>query len=353
MASSSSDIPSSSKQSSDISESIKCLRLAVAKIQELTIPASPEVYSIWYEYYAGQKTELITAINRRISRNGIFNHQFCQELFNQYFVEVPEHKLKEIRQAIRGLIDLLKAELSVLNEDLSSYSTVLESAENDLSENIEIRSLQTIVHSLIDETKKCRSRNHKALSKVYRLNSQICSLQNTLGQLSEEVYQDSLTGIGNRRGFDKTLADAIAESRTTNRPLSLILLDIDFFKRVNDEHGHIVGDRVLRFVSETLKRSIKGSDYVARYGGEEFALILPDTDLTGSLAVAQQVQVNVARTKLTKTKGGSPIESVTISGGLSILKPNEDGDSLMRRVDSYLYDAKSAGRNMIRSDRNS
>jgi diguanylate cyclase len=352
MASGSSDISNNSKQSSDISESIKCLRLAVAKIQELMIPASPEVYSIWYEYYAGQKTDLIAAIDRRISRNGTVNHQFCQELFDQYFVEVPEHKLKEIRQAIRSLIDLLKDELSVLNNDLSSFSSVLESAESNLAEDLEIQSLQSIVHSLIDETKKCRSRNHKALSKVYRLNSQICSLQDTLGQLSEEVYQDSLTGIGNRRGFDKKLAEAIEDSRATCRPLSLILLDIDLFKRVNDEHGHMVGDRVLRFVSETLKRSVKGGDYVARYGGEEFALILPDTDLTGSLAVAQQVQINVARTKLTKTKGGSPIQSVTISGGLSVLKPDDDADSLLSRVDAYLYDAKSAGRNMVRSDKN-
>ena len=128
------------------------------------------------------------------------------------------------------------------------------------------------------------------------------------------------------------------------------MLDIDLFKRVNDEHGHIVGDRVLRFVAETLKRSIKGSDYVARYGGEEFALILPNTDIKGGSAVAEQVQVNVAKTKLTIKKGGAPIENVTISGGLSTLQADDTSESLLQRADKHLYEAKNAGRNMVRSD---
>jgi diguanylate cyclase len=274
----------------------------------------------------------------------------CQQLFNEYFIAIPEQKLQELRQAIRVLIDQLKLELNELNNGMESYSDVLENCEGDLQQAPEVDSLQSIIKVLLEETKKCRSRNHQALSKVYHLSTEIDTLQNSLEKMGEEVFKDSLTNVGNRRGFDKQLAEAVKKARKENSPLALIFLDIDYFKRVNDEHGHLVGDRVLRFIAETLKRSVKGGDYVARYGGEEFALILPNTDLDGGRSVAYQVQVNVAKTKLTKKKGGKPIGSVTISGGLSTLREDDTEESFINRVDTFLYDAKNAGRNMIKSD---
>ncbi|KZY30900.1 MULTISPECIES: GGDEF domain-containing protein [unclassified Oleiphilus] len=345
-----SDAPSNNRQNVELSESVKWLRLAVAKINELSIPATPEVYSVWYEYYADRKLDLKKAIDKRISKGGDFSASTCEHLFNEYFVEIPEQKLSEMRQAIRALITLLQSELSELNSGMESYSAALYSCADDLTHDPEVNSLQSIIQVLLAETKKCRSRNHQALSKVYHLSSEINSLQESLEKMGEEVYQDSLTGVGNRRGFDEQLSTAIKKSQLDNSPLALILLDIDFFKRVNDAHGHLVGDRVLRFVAETIKRSVKGGDFVARYGGEEFAIILPNTEAAGGSSVAHQVQANVAKTKLTKKKGGTPIESVTISGGLSILRECDTAESFLNRVDGLLYDAKSAGRNMIRSD---
>ncbi|KZY54327.1 hypothetical protein A3735_20930, partial [Oleiphilus sp. HI0061] len=267
-----SDAPSNNRQNVELSESVKWLRLAVAKINELSIPATPEVYSVWYEYYADRKLDLKKAIDKRISKGGDFSASTCEHLFNEYFVEIPEQKLSEMRQAIRALITLLQSELSELNSGMESYSAALYSCADDLTHDPEVNSLQSIIQVLLAETKKCRSRNHQALSKVYHLSSEINSLQESLEKMGEEVYQDSLTGVGNRRGFDEQLSTAIKKSQLDNSPLALILLDIDFFKRVNDAHGHLVGDRVLRFVAETIKRSVKGGDFVARYGGEEFAI---------------------------------------------------------------------------------
>jgi diguanylate cyclase len=345
-----SDKLSNDRQKSELAESVKWLRLAVAKINELSIPATPEVYTIWYEYYAEQRHDLKNAIDQRLQRDEPFSASVCQQLFNEYFIAIPEQKLQELRQAIRVLIDQLKLELNELNNGMESYSDVLENCEGDLQQAPEVDSLQSIIKVLLEETKKCRSRNHQALSKVYHLSTEIDTLQNSLEKMGEEVFKDSLTNVGNRRGFDKQLAEAVKKARKENSPLALIFLDIDYFKRVNDEHGHLVGDRVLRFIAETLKRSVKGGDYVARYGGEEFALILPNTDLDGGRSVAYQVQVNVAKTKLTKKKGGKPIGSVTISGGLSTLREDDTEESFINRVDTFLYDAKNAGRNMIKSD---
>lgn len=345
-----SDKLSNDRQRSELAESVKWLRLAVAKINELAIPATPEVYTIWYEYYANRRHDLKNAIDQHITNGQTFTSSACQQLFNEYFIAIPEQKLQELRLAIRALVEQLKLELADLNNGMESFNGVLENCEGDLNKNPEVDSLQSIIRVLLDETKKCRSRNHQALSKVYHLSSEIDSLQDSLEKMGEEVFKDSLTNVGNRRGFDKRLTEAVKKARKDNTPLALIFLDIDYFKRVNDTHGHLVGDRVLRFIAETLKRSVKGGDYVARYGGEEFALILPNTDIDGGRSVAYQVKVNVAKTKLTKKKGGKPIESVTISGGLSTLREDDTEESFINRVDGFLYDAKNAGRNMFKSD---
>lgn len=345
-----SDKLSNDRQKSELVESVKWLRLAVAKINELSIPATPEVYTVWYEYFAERRHDLKNAIDLRLEKKAPLTAEVCQQLFNEYFIAIPEQQLQELRQAIRALIELLKIELNELNTGMESFSDVLEDCEDDLKHDPQVDSLQSIIKVLLEETKKCRSRNHQALSKVYHLSSEIDSLQDSLDKMGEEIFKDSLTDVGNRRGFDKQLMEAVKKAREENTPLSLIFLDIDYFKKVNDAHGHLVGDRVLRFIAETLKRSVKGGDYVARYGGEEFALILPNTDLDGGRSVAYQVQVNVAKTKLTKKKGGKPIGSVTISGGLSTLREEDTEESFIDRVDNFLYDAKNAGRNMIKSD---
>lgn len=345
-----SDKLSNERQRSELAESVKWLRLAVAKINELSIPATPEVYTIWYEYYADRRHDLKSAIDNKLIKKEAFSAEACQQLFNEFFIAIPEQQLQELRQAIRALIGQLTLELNELNTGMESFTDVLEDCEENLNAKPEVDSLQAIIRVLLDETKKCRSRNHQALSKVYHLSTEIDSLQDSLEKMGEEIYKDSLTNIGNRRGFDKQLIKAIRKARAEDAPLALIFLDIDHFKRVNDTHGHLVGDRVLRFIAETLKRSVKGCDYVARYGGEEFALILPNTNIDGGRAVAKQVQANVAKTKLTKKKGGKPIESVTISGGLSTLREDDTEESIIKRVDDFLYSAKHAGRNMIQSD---
>ena len=125
------------------------------------------------------------------------------------------------------------------------------------------------------------------------------------------------------------------------------MLDIDRFKLVNDQHGHLVGDRVLRFVAQMIKKSIKGGDFVARFGGEEFAVIFPDTNLEGGLSVANTIIQAVANQKLTLNKQGLKLGKVTLSGGLSLIQEGDTAPSLIDRADKRLYKAKDNGRNCV------
>jgi diguanylate cyclase len=130
-------------------------------------------------------------------------------------------------------------------------------------------------------------------------------------------------------------------------PLSLLMFDIDHFKSFNDSYGHLTGDQVLRLVGMSLKQTIKGQDITARYGGEEFAVVLPNTALRQALTVADHIRRAVMAKELKKKSTGEILGRVTISVGVSMLKPGDDTDALIERADACLYAAKRNGRNRV------
>jgi diguanylate cyclase (GGDEF)-like protein len=166
---------------------------------------------------------------------------------------------------------------------------------------------------------------------------------NTLSTLS---IRDGLTGLFNRRHFDEALGLELTRAHSFDQPLSLALLDIDYFKRINDTHSHVVGDEVLRLVASILQRELRASDLAARYGGEEFALVLPHTSLEGARIAAEKVRVAIGTTDWAKL---TPGHNVTASLGLAQWKPNETPVEFVRRADEGLYAAKKAGRNRVRT----
>jgi diguanylate cyclase (GGDEF)-like protein len=161
-------------------------------------------------------------------------------------------------------------------------------------------------------------------------------------RLAEEATTDSLTGLANHRAFHERLGGTVALARRHGRPLSLAVLDIDFFKRVNDEHGHQAGDRVLVEVAQRLLRQARSGELLARVGGEEFGWLLPDADGAGALAAAERARRAIAAAPFTV------VGPLTISAGVAELAPGEAPGELYRRADEALYEAKTAGRDQSR-----
>ncbi len=151
--------------------------------------------------------------------------------------------------------------------------------------------------------------------------------------------------------FDRALADGVAKARETGDTVSLMMCDLDHFKRINDEYGHPVGDQVLRLVGQTLIQCVKGQDIAARYGGEEFAVILPNTNVMGAAAVAEFVRRSVASKKIVRKGTGEKLGDVTLSLGVAALLPGETAEMLVERADRALYVAKETGRNRVHADK--
>ena len=170
-------------------------------------------------------------------------------------------------------------------------------------------------------------------------------------QLSIEMaITDGLTGLHNRRYMESHVSTLVEQATIRGKPLSVLVLDIDYFKAINDTHGHDAGDDVLREFSLRLKKSIRGIDLACRYGGEEFVVVMPDTDMAVAAAVAERVRRGIATEPFPIDHGKRTVQ-VTISIGLAGLsKPTDAAADILKRADQALYRAKRDGRNRVVAD---
>ncbi|MHC6179994.1 GGDEF domain-containing protein [Clostridium sp. JNZ X4-2] len=152
---------------------------------------------------------------------------------------------------------------------------------------------------------------------------------------------DSLTGIYNRGKFDQELNWWIDYCNRYGNPLSLVILDIDDFKKVNDNYGHLIGDSVLQNITSTIKSDLRNTDIFARWGGEEFVVLFPNTDIHQAFEITERMRICILENKC----GG--VENVTCSFGLVSLQKNENTESLLQRADKFLYKAKEQGKNTV------
>lgn len=164
-------------------------------------------------------------------------------------------------------------------------------------------------------------------------------------ELERMVNIDSLTGLLNKRAVMQKLDDQITQARRYQEDLAILMLDIDHFKRVNDTYGHITGDDVLEKVGTSLQASVREADIAGRYGGEEFVAVLPNTDLSDAMVVAERIRQRINALEMKDLKGDS--FSITVSQGLANYEPGDERSSLLSRADNALYAAKDNGRDRI------
>lgn len=198
---------------------------------------------------------------------------------------------------------------------------------------------------LADQLRRKVAELEEANAALRARNKALEAAKSEIRHLSEVAATDDKTGARTHRFFSDRLEEEVARARRYRRPLALMLVDLDGFKAVNDEHGHVAGDVVLRGVAGVLKSSIRVMDVLARYGGDEFAVILPDTASEGAVCLAERLCLRVRHTALEPIGPGR----VTLSLGVASLpeQPAESGKDLLSAADSALYQAKAAGKDRV------
>ncbi|NQU40580.1 MAG: diguanylate cyclase [Lentisphaerae bacterium] len=166
-----------------------------------------------------------------------------------------------------------------------------------------------------------------------------------VGKLEHMAVTDELTGLANRRRMTERLADEVARADRYDRPLALLVMDIDHFKEINDRFGHAAGDQALKALAELLRADVRTTDHAYRYGGEEFVILLPELQFPESMAVAERLRKDVENCRLID----DPQQRITVSIGMAQYIKGESPTKFLERADKAMYEAKQAGRNRVRS----
>ena len=322
--------------------------VALGQIKSLRQTAVPRNYEIWYVYATGYNSALNKIINETLARNGKLTEADLEQIYETYLSQIKTtDRIDKVGARVIGEIDDV---MTLIDDALgmsASYDHTLSGATAELSVAQNGDQVKTIVQSLTKSTREMRETNRALRDRLRLSKSEISDLQQSLEAIRAESLTDPLTGLGNRKYFDRSIDVAVENALASGEPLSLLMFDIDHFKSFNDSYGHLTGDQVLRLVGMSLKQTIKGQDITARYGGEEFAVVLPNTALRQALTVADHIRRAVMAKELKKKSTGEILGRVTISVGVSMLKPGDDTDSLIERADACLYAAKRNGRNRV------
>jgi diguanylate cyclase len=322
--------------------------LALGQIRSLRQTAVPRNYEIWYVYATGYNSALNKIINETLARNGKLTEADLEQIYETYLSHIKTtERIDKVGARVIGEIDDVMTLIGDALGMSASYDASLSGATKQLSAAQTRDQVEKIVESLVKSTREMRDTNKALEERLTLSKSEISNLQQSLEAIRAESLTDPLTGLGNRKYFDRSIELAVQNALTNGEPLSLLMFDIDHFKSFNDSYGHLTGDQVLRLVGMSLKQTIKGQDITARYGGEEFAVVLPNTALRQALTVADHIRRAVMSKELKKKSTGEILGRVTISVGVSMLKPGDDTDSLIERADACLYAAKRNGRNRV------
>jgi diguanylate cyclase len=322
--------------------------IALGQIRSLRQSAVPRNYEIWYVYATGYNPPLNKIINETLARNGRLTEADLEQIYETYLSQIKTtDRIDKVGARVIGEIDDV---MNLITEALAMsarYDDSLSGASRKLEVAQSREQVKTVVESLMKSTREMRGTNKALEDRLTLSKSEISNLQQSLEAIRAESLTDPLTGLGNRKYFDRSIDSAVQNALASGEPLSLLMFDIDHFKSFNDSYGHLTGDQVLRLVGMSLRQTIKGQDVTARYGGEEFAVVLPNTALRQALTVADHIRRAVMAKELKKKSTGEILGRVTISVGVAMLKPDDDTDSLIERADACLYAAKRNGRNRV------
>lgn len=260
-----------------------------------------------------------------------------------------KHSLDQATDSLRGMLNTFTSRLSMMVEHTDDYQAKIHDYSEQLASTHDLIALGDIVNNLVTDTRSIqfdlvstRDELMATRSQVESAESRIQELEAALDSASAKIKEDQLTGVYNRRGLDEIFSRELARSAQTGRPLSLALIDIDNFKKLNDTFGHLTGDDALRHLVDVMVSKLKPTDIVARFGGEEFVILLPETPLDEAVEVIRRLQRELTKAYFMANKERMVL---TFSAGVTSCLPGEEEVDIIDRADRAMYHAKINGKN--------
>lgn len=319
---------------------------AIQSMSQLSVPATPSNYAVWFHYMLGAPPGLRKTIDILLGAKRPFDAPINRDLFDSFVAaqsgtwrggeasELLNGIINNARYFLADAVSANKAQMATLD----AVSAGLGSSDNNPTSVLEI---------LVSELTKANARASVLEQNFTETSAQLERVQFSLAAAEKLSKTDALTGLANRHSLEEFFRASLIGAMESGKALSAFMVDVDYFKKFNDTHGHIVGDQLLRLIAQVLRDNIRECDLAARYGGEEFVVVLPGTELGACKEVAERLRGRISNAKLTRRTTGQAIGSVTVSIGIAQFRAGETAETLIERCDLGLYRAKRTGRNRV------
>ncbi len=321
---------------------------ALSLMRRGAVPPEPRYYEVFHVSASGTRPALTARVQELLAKGTAPLTNALDRLYTEFIAgEMPADKLEQVSMGVSGAIADTEAALGSALGSVAIYADTLAEASQQLSGGLDPDGLQQLTDALQNRNSRMVSEGEELRSRLSIANNRINALSSDLAAMRREAMIDPLTGVSNRRAFERRLMAEIEDADRSGAPLVLVMADIDHFKQFNDRFGHLVGDQVLRLVATTLAANVKGQDCLARIGGEEFALLLPRTAAMDAEKLAEAIRLAIQAKALVSRATGQQLGRVTASFGVALHRRGRPGDELMAAADRCLYAAKAKGRNCV------
>ncbi len=306
---------------------------------------TPINYAISYDYISGSNRKLISTIDSLLDKKVPLDQLILDKLYKQFVCDTSFETFDKINQDFETLLNDTRDTVAATSQKASDAGdTFAEQAKSIASIN-NAGELENIVSKIISDTNDMAETSKNLKKDLDEANREMEKLRSELVKVREAARTDALTGLLNRGTFDKTL-DALLEKKG-ECDSCLALLDLDHFKKVNDNFGHLIGDNVLKFTAKLLQKYADPEHHIARYGGEELAIIMPNTSPEHAKDIAEKIRTSLANSRLKKKNSSESIGQITVSIGISKQHQDDTAENWIERADNALYKAKETGRNKV------
>ncbi|MEN9383309.1 MAG: hypothetical protein RL323_452 [Pseudomonadota bacterium] len=328
-------------------KSAELLRAALGLMNQNSAAFNPVTYTVWYEYAAGINAGLVQAIDRLHQSEPKLGDDSVQALYQQHIAGVDSATMERISQDFQQVMQGMAKSASDTGQHAGAFGAQLK----DLTDALESQpspQLQAALRQTLAQTQVMQDSAAQLQAQVAASKQEIDKLRADLDRAREESFVDNLTRVLNRKGLDHKFDTFFKQPMAEGETHGLVMLDIDHFKRINDGHGHLMGDRVLKALGEVLNATVTDPAHtVARYGGEEFAILLPNASLKEAAEVAERVRQRTKAMRLRNRTTNEVVLTVTVSAGVAQLSAGETAQDWIARADAALYRSKQEGRDRV------
>ncbi|MDD3610434.1 MAG: GGDEF domain-containing protein [Halothiobacillaceae bacterium] len=328
-------------------EASSLLRVVLQELGKHGLSPTPVNYVLFYERALSRSPSFDRAFDAALESEEGLNEARARQLVDEFMLQGLMNELATAQDELKRILRGMMLQMLQTGNEFASYASSLGNYIRRLDTTSDSRFIRELTDEVIAETRGMQRSSVDTQQRFTQATQEVEKLRQELEEARREATTDALTGLPNRRAFGDFLTTMMDDALKNATKMVLIIGDIDHFKQINDNYGHLVGDKVLRFTARTLLSQVKGQDLVCRFGGEEFAVILPQTTYTGGMALAEKLRSRIAASRLKLAESGKDLGELTISLGVACIRHDDTPESLIRRADRALYQAKHEGRNRV------